>query len=837
MRRLNAFAFLGLALVLLPTQAEEAFYANGGGLGLLSRNVTFSPQMAELGWKGMAKASGFETNATGEAVFDLSLPNGTGDLDGTLRAKVREDGCLAARWTMIPRKDVRVQETYIGANLRCSTYAGGHLEADGESIVLPTTLAKTAPLNRAVSTLSLFDVHGRKTFSLAFPKPRRVLVQDTRNFNCPWFGLRLEASTNLAAGQAVVIDFALSLPDGEKMTLQPCGPFVPTASEKWLPVRLTSRIVPGSAADFSSLRGSASVSAGAYGPVVVRDGHFEFERLPGVRQRFYGINLCYSACYPQDEASAERLTAFIAASGYNAIRLHLYDRDLTTDGLTPKPGWLERMDALIAAAIRHGLYVTTDLYCQRGPSIPRKSVELGETGRVGMDEVKWLVHFHEGVCSNQMEFVRMFLGHRNVKTGRRYAEEPAFALISLVNEGMLAHLKSPARGTVGYDVTNRLWREWLVRNGSRFPEVSGDLPEKTNAYGCEPVKAAMRAFYAEREGIFAGRMKHLVREELGSRALLTSLNSGTVPPEYDEFRKRCFDYTDSHFYWDHPHFLKGPWWVPTRAGHDAGNPLCTPYRGRRAGARFAGQPFTWTEFHYCVPGRFRSLSGLLTGANAAFDGWDGAWRFCWGDDRGAAAEQAMRPILSWFSVANDPMSLASERAVTALYLRGDFTKGTCPFGDGDGLDIDSAEGSIVVSTPRTCGGFRPHGTIDAGDLRVDLGRDSGAVWVSSLSDKPIAAASRLLLTHLTDGVDTGMVFADPRRGVMMSYGRHPHLLRAGRAQVSLRLQSGDWKVYALESDGTRRQSVPTVYRDGRLGFAVDVACREGDATFLYEIVR
>lgn len=832
----KTLAPLCFAAICLSIRSEEAFFTSDGGFGLLPLDVTFKPKIATLGWKGMSEVESTGTNAAGEVAFTMTFPDSAKVFDGEVHMKARKDGRLAVRWTILPRCDMRVQECYVVANLPCSTYAGGHLEVDGDT--LPLSLELHEPFTsfvRTASRMSFFDAHGRQTFALTFPKSRHVVVQDMRRFSCGWFDLRLEGPADLKSGHDEVIDFAMELPDDERVAVRPFGKFVPSEDDRWLPVRLSSRIEPGSAADFSPLRGNAGLPAGAYGSLVVRDGHFEFERLPGVIQRFYGINLCYDNCYPRDAEAAEDLTALIAACGYNAIRLHLYDRDLTTDGLTPKPGWLERMDTLLAAAIRHGLYVTTDLYCQRGGAIPKASVGLEGNGNLG--DIKWLLHFHEGVFSNQVEFVRMFLGHRNALTGWRYAEEPALCLISLVNEGMLAYLKTPSRESIGYDVANVLWREWLARNRARFPGVADDLPERSDAYGSDPVKVAMREFYAEREGLFAERMKRLLREELGSRALLSSLNCGDVPVEYANFRKRCFDYTDSHFYWDHPHFLKGPWWVPTRAGHDSGNPLCSVGRGQESGVRFAGQPLTWTEFHYCVPGRFRALSGLLTGVNAAYNGWDGAWRFCWGDDRGAAADQATRPILSWFSVANDPMSLASERAVAALYLRGDFKKGSRAFGDGDGLDIDRVDGSITVETPRTCGGFRMRGAMNAGDLQVDLGSDSGAIWVSSLSEEPIVTSSRLLLTHLTDGMDTGMVFSDPRRIVMESYGRHPHLLRRGRARISLRLASGDWGVYSLDSSGIRHSRIPVNYNAGRLAFTIDVACRKDDATFLYEIVK
>ena len=46
--------------------------------------------------------------------------------------------------------------------------------------------------------------------------------------------------------------------------------------------------------DFSGLCSKREI-AGAYGRVIAKGPHFEFEKLPGVKQRFYGVNRWDSA--------------------------------------------------------------------------------------------------------------------------------------------------------------------------------------------------------------------------------------------------------------------------------------------------------------------------------------------------------------------------------------------------------------------------------------------------------------------------------------------------------------------------------------------------------------
>ena len=69
------------------------------------------------------------------------------------------------------------------------------------------------------------------------------------------------------------------------------------AGADWIPFAPEPDIVEGSALDFSAFAGKVE-PAGTYGRVVVRNGRFEFERKPGVPQRFLGANVCMGCCFP-----------------------------------------------------------------------------------------------------------------------------------------------------------------------------------------------------------------------------------------------------------------------------------------------------------------------------------------------------------------------------------------------------------------------------------------------------------------------------------------------------------------------------------------------------------
>ena len=149
------------------------------------------------------------------------------------------------------------------------------------------------------------------------------------------------------------------------------------------------------------------------------------------------------------------------------------------------------------------------------------------------------------------------------------------------------------------------------------------------------------------------------------------------------------------------------------------------------------------------------------------------------------------------------------------------------------------DGALTVRTERTVGGFspKPDGQVVAAPLAVKLKGARAAVWVSSLTDAPVASSKKLLLTHLTEMQRDGTLFADSRGDLLMREGRGAALLRDGSASIELALEKASaFRVYALSPDGLRQSKIPTEVRDGVLAFTADVRGAKG-AQYLYELVR
>ena len=93
----------------------------------------------------------------------------------------------------------------------------------------------------------------------------------------------------------------------------------------------------------------------------------------------------------------------------------------------------------------------------------------------------------------------------------------------------------------------------------------------------------------------------------------------------------------------------------------------------------------------------------------------------------------------------------------------------------------------------------------------------------------------MLFCHLTDVQNTEIAYADSSCKELLRWGRLPHLMRKGRAEVLLSLGVGNWKVYALDCSGARRGEIPSRFAGGMLGFVADVSRDASNATMLYEI--
>ena len=854
-----------VAGVLCPAFANDLLsVSNGGSFTFGNRpDEQFGPVLFDAGWGRCRTSGGWKDKKEDGSDwfsrdFQIVGKDNAPVVQGKVAYCVRTD--LAARkpvanirWELAAVRDFDGKSLCLAWTLPCAYYVRPHakqaayVDFGGKRVDLPAAHGATHLGGATCDRLDVAEPDSATALHVTLDRPTWCMVQDDREWNSPNFSLRLTVGGGkLKAGEKRV--FAMKLHGVPGFRMGNC-----TVSGKdmpaWVPVKDTTAVKAGSALDFTAA-GWIDAPAGKHGRVVRVGDHFEFAGKPGVKQRFYGVNLCFGANY-MGAADAEELCTRLSRLGYNALRIHHYESALCDpkDGTTIRPEKMAELDNLLNACIRHGIYLTTDLFVSR--RVPYRACGIDRDGEVPMNEFKELVLFHDGAFRNYLAFARQLLGHVNPATGRRWADEPAVAFLALINEG------NP--GNHGYGFMKSLpeaqaaWAKWLAehkaREGEAYAKITDMVPG--NVWENSPQNCAYTLFLADVEIDFAGRMTAFIRDEIKSQVLLTDLSCWRNPIHYQLVRT-LYDYVDDHFYVDHPQFLEKSWQLPSKC------PNANPARGVNAGFesvakhRLLDRPFTLTEFNYSGPGQFRGVGGMMLGAQAALQEYDGIWRFAWSHNaKGLLDPQPMH----YFDVANDPLQRATERAVTMLYLRGDMKPlerrhaivfpeqalrhdfscgpqadvadmwlgwharfgtlvadalpdGTTSGGlfpeiysrtsddyrrwaagtcPGDGqVMIDRAQGFFGVDTPRTAGFFAEYGRHTAGPLTAEYaGYLPAAIWVSALDAEPIVRARRLLLTHVADVQDEGTVYADDTRKVLLAWGRLPHLMRRNAAQVTL----------------------------------------------------
>ena len=681
MKSVKKIALAASVAVACAVRAEEYTVESGTELTVPEAGISFSPGGALRGWRCPFSPKG-RVNMTSPGTYAFRmfagemLPTGepapsTAVFEGVMRLEGREDGSLSVAYSIVPDRDVDLETFHLGATLRADLNGGGTVAGDGQPpVTMPETMRRDAHFFvRTVTDLAIEGRAGRSRIGIRLPRAAPVLMQDNRKWGTWDFTLRIPiAASPLKKGVAYSASFVLS-GRSPMVKSETDGRYVIEPGKDWVPLAEEPDIAAGSALDFSDMRGTG-VPAGRYGYALAKGDHFEFEKLPGVKQRFWGVNVCMKANVPEKEV-ARRFAERLARLGYNSVRIHHHESQLVTpDGKALDAAKMDRFDALVAACISNGLYLTTDVFVSRQP-IPFRSIGIDRDGSVPVNDFKELVLFHEGAFEELKDWARKFLGHVNPYTGRSLAVEPALSFLSLVNEGNAGN-----RGMAimrRYPEVARQWRTWLAEKKREFPDRFGTVPETLpeTLNDRESVhQAAYTLFLKDVETRFCRRMRTFLREELKCRAALADMNGWHFPAAHMFVRGSEHDYVDDHFYEGHPQWMETLWHLPARCPNF--NPLKFSGRGvwDLSYRRSLDKPFAVSEFGYPAPNSYRAVGGLLTGAQAGLQDWSALWHFAWAHDA-LGLEAPERKRMDFFNLCGDPLTVAAGRAATCLYLRGD----------------------------------------------------------------------------------------------------------------------------------------------------------------------
>lgn len=756
--------------------------------------------------------------------------------------------------TATPNADVGTETTCLGTYLPTSRWGGSTAYVDGVSYPIPEVYGGNAwPFGGNARTLRM--VKGDLEITIEGATTRGSLLQDSRQWgpNLDWrYGN--QGGTWTSGTQR---SYTVTLKSSRPMNFATQAPYTITAGPDWAALENPLDVVSGSALDWAP---KSTHFAGHKGWVQVSGDRFVFENDP-TPQRFYGANLCFSACY-LSKKEADVLAQRLQRMGYNSVRLHHYDVELsggwTNSGSSSTnltPAKLDQLHYLMAALKKRGIYIAIDLFTIR----QLRNNEI-LPGILGTDEYKALQLVHQGARNNWLAFATNLLDSTNPYTGLKLKDDPALAWICLVNENN--------QGSAARDLPERT--QTLFNQAWQAAGNTGNWTYTTDQGA---------RFGAELHAQTYAWMKTQLRN-LGVKALLTDVN-GWWDQRALAGHRNNLDFVDNHWYWDHPVFLgTSNWQIPSRGANGGG--MATKALGgglqNLALTRVAGKPFMVSEFNFTAPNRFRGEGGLLMGAVAARQDWDSVFRFAW--SHGSSTLFNPEPF-DFFNAQSDPALLASERAIISLFLRRDLEPATdegtlwvdpngagaasgfdAPMksqlfgrrlfsstttgGNGDlgapsgsqPVTLDQTKGILAVNSPRTLGFLAPVGaSVTAGGLSGVFSGHRGALWVSSLDKLAVAQSRRMLVTFITDIQNSNIRYSGPDRDVVEDWGTTPHLVRVGSAQVTLMVDNpAAIKVYRLDMAGNRGDEVAVTTSATTVSFTVTIS-GPGGATLYHEIVK
>ena len=175
--------------------------------------------------------------------------------------------------------------------------------------------------------------------------------------------------------------------------------------------------------------------------IQIKDGHFADQS--GRRVRLLGTNMVASAAFTRPEeagAVAARLHKF----GFNVVRLHHMDASWSNPSIfgfgagrnsrqDVDADSLELLDNLAAELKKQGVYLNLNQHVARALAPENGFPDADKLPEMG----KVVAYFEPKFITQQKDYARQILDHKNPHTGQRWADDPALAFVELNNEDTL----------------------------------------------------------------------------------------------------------------------------------------------------------------------------------------------------------------------------------------------------------------------------------------------------------------------------------------------------------------------------------------------------------------
>lgn len=817
-----------------------------------------------------------------EEYYDIST-------DGNAKAHVK--------WTIKNVKEgdpMSLERAYIRFPLAISEFAGGKVN----STLLPDTYGEEW-IGTGGKDITIVSRDSAKKLIVSI-KSGNPVVQDARKDKQDRFEFRIDfpdckTGTSSTIEFDVTGTFADSLKKSEgkvKLDLPP-PPLKLTANKDWCPFPYTNDIEPGSILDFSSL-GLQDAPAGKYGFVkVTKNGHFAFDKNPN-EIRFVGGNLCFDANFCSKE-ECRRVVKDFVRRGWNTVRFHHIDVTITKDQWdklwerTTYPEismeQLDRLDYLMAEFKKAGIYVTFDLYAMGGLG----SCE-GFDKPLNSNTIKAIVPIHKPAEDLWFKRAMEIFDHVNPYTGIKWKDDPAVLFITLMNEDSINSVwwGAAEKYFEGYD-------KWAAENNRPQIDRKKAGESKDFAEYLFFVKSEANRRMAQRlrdAGVRAlvtgGNWWDTMQQTYERNALDLVDNHGYGDHPQPSYQKMPFHINQApDIKGGNPTYCEPIMKAPSRI---FGKPFaiteynfCPPNRYRADGGIMMGAyaslqdwdalyRFAWSHARSALTNTLhvsgfdivRDPIGQLTERQIVLmfgrgDVSPAREAVAYAVHKDDAMKQGVgdmwakglfpHPFTQYAMVSRIGSFVADngeKPAFECAHIWDASTKGSIPKHNGTSVSdtreitINTQDGRITVASPRTAAVCAIDKTdLTAGPLAVSGVSAFCSVSASSMDGANLDRSKRILLLHITDVLNTDIVFTNDKMTDTKSWGALPYLAHVGKAKIALKNDNAGLKVYALRSNGTRMREIPAEYNDGTYLFTVSVAPGEGKRapTMMYEIAE
>ena len=453
-----------------------------------------------------------------------------------------------------------------------------------------------------------------------------------------------------------------------------------------------------------------SAPAGKQGFVAVSAGHLVTP--DGKRFRMWGVNITGwtkgSALLPSKH-DAEIAARSLAQLGVNCVRFQFLDltkQQQRSPGEVPTtyspsglldvnsdtsqamdPDQLDRFDYFIAQLKQNGIYIDLNLNVGRRY---KQGDGVHDYDLIGV--AKAITEFDPRLIALQKDYARQLLTHLNPYTKTEYRNEPAIAIVEMVNENSVLEFwqRNWFRGKLTHgapafqlDLTpyykallSRQYNDWLKQTysgpeldrlrasaglhpGDSFPLTQRQDFDKTP----KDVFYAEAAFYTHVESSFFEEMRTYLKQTLGVKSLLIGTNDHTYfIPGMPLLRSTSrMDIVDAHVYWQHP-AITGKRDTPM-----VNDPLHS-IAVKLTRSTVANKPFSVSEVNEPFPSDYEAEMIPILAAYGAFQDWDGIFIYTFEPK----ISGSWTPVIGdHFDLAEDPVKIAQLPVGAMLFLHHD----------------------------------------------------------------------------------------------------------------------------------------------------------------------